>query len=672
MRYAALLLWGLIWAQSPSWGRAQIDSARSIIPRYVVSPVAQPQTRVPYFAILRVTGLEPNTTYRFVSRMDNVTTPPVTNNINLGAGNPIFYNPTTQTYTLTNSPTFATAGGYGTVLTDANGEATLIFGLQPTGNQRFRTDNNNKLYVKVFFQSDNTTGPIDSAYVIGDKTPIQPLALRTFANSADTTGSFFYDSSLASAKALVFLYDAYGPRSIGERPLAGAVVENAGLSWGASQLPAYISEVSGRDRRYGTVIPNSCTGVKAIHYVNPDAPGLYCEQAIYDLDGNWPSGISTVAPTNGAAPLGLVNSPYYPLLPDPGNGCLNVSSTDINPMTGSVYVNYTILPTSGFLYGLQLYLGSSSCSIGYGPQNLPLNIPSRDSTNPMMPYVYGLCRSSEWYTTIDSIRGSQWPGFLPSCEPCAWYQPVTGRFIWRCMRGEGGFAVQNFTYYGDESSSILSFYSTASVSLAPRRVPRKVVWVTTPPLSASPGDAFTVSIQLEDSLTPATWGAFPSGQPNFSSCTFGSAIMRILDASGNVVGTATGTWNIGSTGMPSANISGTWPSTPGQYVVFVEEVPFPFCSCTGPSNLRWQASDFLPITISNTGILIRPQAHEWVISLPQAGDWIALYDMKGHLIWESVAPDLVLNIPRQDLPKGIYTVVLRTGQRILTQKVVQE
>ncbi len=664
-RLTAILGGALLWAQtSPSWGRAQIDSARSIIPRYVVSAVAQTNTRLPYFALLRITGLEPNTTYRYVSRMDSTKTPPSSNNINFGAGNPIFYNPSSQTFSLTTNPSLSTAGGYGTITTDADGEAWLIFGLQPTGNIRFRTDGGNQVYVKVFFRSD--AAPVDSAYVIGDKTPIQPLALRTITNNADTTGSFLYDSALTVPNTLVFLYDSYGPHSLGERPLTGAVVEGTGISWGNNQLPAYISEVAGRNGRYGTLIPNSCTGVKAIHYVDPQAPGLSCERAIYDQDGVWPSGISTVAPTNGPAALGLLNSPYYPLLPDPGNTCISVSSSDINPFTGSIHIGYTVQPTEGFLYGFWLYTGMmNSCLPSVGPNNIPFNIPQADSTNPMMPYIYGLCDRNQWGTTIDSIDGSMWP-LAPLCDPCAWYIPVNGVFFWRCMRGEGGFLVRNFTYYGDEAAPPPTFFSTANVTLEARRVPKKVTWITPPPPAANPGEAFMVMVQLEDSLTPARWGG--GGMPDFSGCSFPPATLRILDANGSVVNTHSGTWTTGL-GMPTAQFNGTFPNAPGQYRLVVEGVGFPSCGCSGYSGSGWNASDTLLVTISSTSALnVYTQPAAWVVEVPTQDGRLLLLNAQGQVVWE--ASSLTTNsIPRQGLPEGIYTIVWQGKERVRTHKV---
>ncbi|MCS7153798.1 MAG: T9SS type A sorting domain-containing protein [Bacteroidia bacterium] len=666
MRYSAGLLLTILWAQTSSWGNAQIDSARSIIPRYIVSPVTQNNTRLPYFAVLKLTNLRPNTTYRFVSRMDNSTTPPPSLNVNLGAGNPIFYNPATQTYSRVSSPSLSTAGSYGTITTDGNGEADLIFGLEPTSNPRFRTDGGNQVYIKVFLLSDS--GPVDSAYVIGANTPIQPLSLRTFSNAADTTGSFLYDSSLAPPKSLVFLYDSYGPQQLGARPLSSAVVENAGISWPNTQLPAYTSEVSGKNGRYGTVIPNSSTGIKAIHYIDPNAPTLLCEQAIYDSDGIWPSGISTAAPTNGPSALGILNSPVYPLPSDPGNSCISVSSTDINPSTGKVYVNYTITPTSGFLYGAQLLLDGIRCTAGFGPLNLPINIPQADSTLPLQPYIYGLCQRSQWGTTIDSLQVS-W--FHTGCEPCIWYQPVQGTFIWRCFRNEGGIAVRNFTYYGSETDLTTgAFYSTASVTLHPRRVPKKVKWTTPPAPAAQAGTSFNVVVELEDNLTGATWGA-SFGAPSFTGCNFSPGTLRILDANDNSVVTLPFSWMNTTGGMPFAQISGTWPTTPGQYRVVVEAVPFPSCSCPASGVSGWAASDALPVTLSpTTALIVLPEADAWRVSLPEAQGSIHLYDNQGRLIWETPVEGASLSIPRAALPNGIYTLVWRSGDSLQTQKLI--
>lgn len=119
--------------------------------------------------------------------MDSSTNPPSNLNVNSGAGNPLYYNANSHTYTRSTNASLATPGGYDSLTTDGNGEAWFVFGLDPTRNLRFKTDDGNKVYIKVFFRTNDT--PIsDSAYVIGDKTPIQPLALKTFSNTADTTG----------------------------------------------------------------------------------------------------------------------------------------------------------------------------------------------------------------------------------------------------------------------------------------------------------------------------------------------------------------------------------------------------------------------------------------------------------------------------------------------------
>ncbi|MCX7980293.1 MAG: hypothetical protein N3A68_04510 [Bacteroidia bacterium] len=691
MRYSVGfgLLMALVWGQSPSWGRAQVDSARSVIPRYMVSPVAQTNTRLPYFAILRVTGLEPNRWYRYVSRMDNATAAPPSLNINLGAGNPIYYNVTAGTYSRTTAPSLYTAGGYDSVLTDGNGEAELRFGLEPTGNQRFRTDGGNQVYIKVFLLS--VAPSIDSAYVIGDKTPIQPLALRTpnqCTAGTDTCGSFIYDTSSAVPGTLVFLYDQYGPRQLGERPLAGAVVESIGITWPNSVLAAYTTHVSTSTRRYGTLIPNTCTGVKAIYYGTPG--GCETAQAIFDQDGNWPSGISTVSPTNGPAAVGLLNSLYYPLLPDPGNSCLNVSSSAINPSTGSIYIGgYTVQPTQGFLYGFTTRLpgGAVGCAEGVGPHNVPANIPWADSSAPPPfmggDYIYGLCYpSAQWGQPIspDSIPGTEWPEYgwsMSNCQPCSYYSPVEGTFYWRCFSGEAGFLVQNFTYYGDETNpNPGSFYSTATVTLPIRRVPKKVTWQTPPPPAVNPGDPFTVEGVLVDSLTPASWGG--AWGPNFSNCGSGWSTVNlyVLDQNNTLVSTFTSMPSIPSPGMmPIIQFVGTWPSTPGQYKVVIGDVPFPSCPCTmGMGSLTWRHSDTLQVTISSSTSLpmqVLAQPSAWEVHLPAREGQLLLYDSRGQLLWHAtVQGTSTLSVPRQGLPAGIYTLVWRSFTGITTQKVL--
>lgn len=657
-----LLLWG---QTSPSWGRAQIDSATSIIPAYIVSPVAQTNTRLPYFAVVHVTGLEPNTWYRYVPRMDNATTPPSSNNINLGAGNPIFYNLQTNSYRLVTTPSFTLAGGYDTVLTDGNGEATLIFGIQPTANARFRTDVGNVVYVKVFFRSHDTSGPIDSAYVIGDKTPIRPLALRTTC-PLDTCGSFLYDSSLAAAGTLVFLYDEYGPHQVGERPLAGAVVEPVGITWGGSQLAAYTSQVSTQQKRYGTLIPNHTTrGVRAIHYVDPQRPSLECEQAIFDTNGVWPSGISTVNPSNGPAPFGLLNSPVYPLPPDPGNSCLSLSSGDIDPVTGDIDLGYTIQPTEGFLFDFSLSIGAGpTWCVGSGGVPVALNL--ADSTSPSGNYFYyELCNPSVWGNPIDTLYGWIWPSMSTPCEPCIWYVPVQGTFYWRCFRGEAGYLVQNFTYAGDETQGPpYTHYDSVNVMLSTRLVPNQVSWTVFPPSSVEAGDPLFVSAVLTDLVT-ASWG-FPSG-PDFTGCTFPQPTLHILTANGAPVATIPGNWGPIGVGLPTMTFGGTWPSTPGQYKVVIDAVPFPSCGC-GSVPGGWAASDTILVTINvSTGLMVRTEATHWTLSAAEGQ--ASLYDAQGRLLWQSpVSGEAV--IPRYALPSGIYTLVWRGKDRTTTRKLL--
>lgn len=666
----------LLWAQpsSPSWGRAQIDSARSIIPDYIVSPVAQTNTRLPYFAVLHLTGLEPNTTYRYVPRMDNATTAPPSLNINLGAGNPILYDASTNSWSISTSPSLQNAGGYSTITTDNNGEATLLFGIQPTGNQRFRTDGGNKVYVKVFLLSDS--GPVDSAYVIGDKTPIQPLSIRATSCTVDTCGSFVYDSALVAPNSLVFLYRTYGAHQPGERPLAGAIVENTGIAWGGSQLSSYVNQVAGKDRRYGTVLPNTLpTGVQAIHYFVPNSGGLQCNNAIFDTDGTWPgSGISTVNPTNGGAAVGLLNSPVYPLLPKPSfNTCLNVLPNHINPSTGNISVNYPLLPTQGFSYGFSIRLSPGFPCVNMPPfDDLPWSLTLADSTNPTY-HVYPLCFPQEFFTNLDSVYASTsggWSSAGMSCGPCMYYQSVHATFYWRCFNGEGGFRVQNFSYFGDESTLDPNnpFYSMASTTLDPLRVPKKIEWITstlpTGPVQA--GNPFAITAELIDSLTPATWA---SGTPDLSGCS-GSITLNLLDANNNLVATFPGS-NLQPFPMQTT-FAGNWPTTAGTYKLVISPVQLN-CNCPGasPGTLNWAGSDTITVTVDiSSGLAVHTEVEAWAVVLPQAEGQLLLYNAQGQVVWQAPA-EAYVRIPRHTLADGLYTLVWHNKRSVSARKLMQ-
>jgi len=593
--------------------------------------------------------------------MDNSTAPPSTNNVNLGAGNPIFYNAQSNTFWRSTAPSLTTTGGYDTIQTDANGVATVIFGIEPTGNARFRTDGGNRVYVKVFLRSHDPALPVDSAYAIGDKTPIQPLALRT--TSEDTCGSFLYDSSLAAPGTLVFLYDGYGPHEVGERPLSGAVVEPVGISWPASMLAAYTAQVSTQQKRYGTLIPNLLpTGVRAIHYYTPSSyyVSLSCQSGIFDQDGNWPSGLSTVNSTNGAAALGLLNSPYRPLPPEPSNSC--IMSPSIDPTTGKVNPGYFQSPSSGFLYEMV------AC-VSFPPTYMPGFTTLTDSTNPWSPVMYGLCQPSLWGTLSDSLPAT-WqvlppggPG-SPCQEPCWMYQSVAGAFFWRCFSGEAGYLVQNFNYY-----DVMPAYSVQTVTLNPLRVPKKVQWQSVPTTPQSPGSLFTLSVELIDSIN-ATW--YPSSSaPNFSSCT-PSVTLYMYDAQNSLVGTWTGSPAAGGWGPFAVfEFTGFWPSTPGTYKLVVEDVSFPLGCCSRVSG-GWSHSDTLLVMVSSTSSLamhVRAEESAWQVTLPIAEGQLLLYDAQGRRLWQAAASSSV-TIPWQGLAPGVYTLLWQSARGVAVRKLL--
>ncbi|MCX7606250.1 MAG: hypothetical protein N2170_03145, partial [Bacteroidia bacterium] len=416
-------------------------------------------------------------------------------------------------------------------------------------------------------------------------------------------------------------------------------------------------------------------GVRAIHYVDPDRPELYCSEALFDLDGVWPSGVSTVTPSNGPAALGLLNSPRYPLLPDPGNSCLTVTSASINTSTGSIYVGYTIQSTEGFLYGVTTRLpGGPECESGLLPFNLPPNLVQADSVAPNMPYVYALCSPDDWGSQLDSLDGFLWPpsstAFSPApCEPCNWYNPVEGTFYWRCFRGEGGYVVNNFTYQG-EVNPIPDFFQSVTVNLSPRRVPDKVRLISVPSNLVSPGTSFILSAELVDSLTPATWGQF--GSPNFSSCSFTTATLHILTAGGASVSSHTASVQAGSGGAPTMQFTGTWPLTPGQYKVVVEGLPFPTCGCGAAPTSGWRASDTLLVEVGMSTTLsmeVRSEGNLWAVSLPQAEGQLLLYDSQGRLVWRGGAA-LRVGIPRDLLSPGLYTLVWQSSKEVISRKLL--
>jgi len=709
MRYLNLLVWmsALLWAQAPSWGRAYVDSAASVVPQYIVSPVVNTDTRVPYVAYLVIQGLEPNTPYRYVVRMDDNTTPATNLDINLGAGNPIYYDAGSGTFTRPMSPSLSSAGGYGLVTTNASGQAEMVFILEATRNRRF--DVSKLVYPKVFLLHDAAT-PTDSAVVYADKTPVKPLAFRSGCPNQDTCGSFFYDSitpSLVSSK-FVFLYDEYllGPNPSFKRPIAGAIIEPTGIPYPASYLITYRNEVAAKPGRWGTIIPNTLpNGIRSIIYhPRGHLSGNLADRGIYDRDGQWPSGYNTANPNNGPTPVGLLMSLTQPLRP-----VLGIRQPDAYERGSFIWrnlgTNPLCTPCDGFVYVINDLLLNSSppplipysedCAYTIGSGNLPS--PPADSTLP--PLFWGLVGGPGWGGAFgDSLRipallaggflgNFLWPITTPppqsncSAEPasCQDLFSPSGDWKWKlhpvAFSNEAGNLVLNYSYFNQMGDPIVPFYQ-ATVS-GPFSAPGTPVGL----IETSGADLTSLNVNATPTLSiravlPYEVQVYPAFPFEFGSLNTGYLEWELVRASDNTTlssGNTLSPFATNSCGLPpnspnecayetSVSVSGL---APGNYQIRGQIIP-PGCP-GGGGPVTPIPTNPLNFTVAvGTGLASSTPAKPIIRTKPMA--WqiegvsgpIALYDTQGRRVWSGTPEQNTILIPRQNLSPGLYVLVAET------------
>ncbi len=285
-----------------------------VTPRYICSGSS---TRLPYVYRASVTGLLPNTKYRYYSQACRYTD---FGSSNSGAGNPILINGSSFRYTTSTS--LSTPGGYDSLTTDSQGNYTGWFGFVHTGNARFTAGN--YVYPSITLDSAGS-GSTYLRYALNDS-----ILVLQFADSANAiSGTGLYGISLATAKNIVSLYDNVNNTG---RPLAMAIVESEGIDASAmpSLVPYYVDSVDARNGRWGTVIPNMLsTGVRRINVHRLTDATIANFNT--DADGIWPSGISTVNPSGGSAtPIRLSQQDIQ----------LSVMLTGINPDGFRLEQNY--------------------------------------------------------------------------------------------------------------------------------------------------------------------------------------------------------------------------------------------------------------------------------------------------------------------------------------------
>ena len=241
-------------------------------------------SRLPFAFRLSFTGLLPNATYRYINQAVIATDGPTAN----GAGNPIFVG-SNGIFTRSTSPSFSTAGNYGEFSTNANGEASSWFILEPTTNARFTPGNEVFMRIRL---NNGSGGTAASHYFT--TSGISMLGFGSDPNTLSGTG--LSAVSNFDPKNFVFLY---GANDRINRPIAGTSIETTGIDFASiTTYPAfYRSTVNGVNGAFGTIIPNvNPSGIRTIEERSLATGAVVSVKT--SLDGQWGQ-VQTANPSGG-------------------------------------------------------------------------------------------------------------------------------------------------------------------------------------------------------------------------------------------------------------------------------------------------------------------------------------------------------------------------------------
>lgn len=253
--------------------------------------------RIPTVFVATVTGLAPNTSYRYYTQAAITSDFGTTNS---GAGSLIMndYNLPTPSFYNASLGSLNTAGSYGKFTTDAGGSFTGAFGFFSSTNARF--DVGNQVFPAITIGEDIAASVVRYRFALN-----QSITMLNFAASGANTGSFIKGTSLATPNNVVALWRSEDGNSLaGARPLSMTLVENTAAT---SSMDALYDETDGS---WNTIIPNDLVnGVRLIQQFNVNGSLAGCRT---DADGTW-GGTVTVNPSNGSATALQINSADAPL-----------------------------------------------------------------------------------------------------------------------------------------------------------------------------------------------------------------------------------------------------------------------------------------------------------------------------------------------------------------------
>ena len=149
----------------------------------------------------------------------------------------------------TTSTNLGNPGEYGEFTTDANGEYTGWFMIEPSGNARFTPGN--QLFMRIMLNDGN-----EGTSVVNRVTSAEAATVINFGNqNLPEMGTGIRGISEAAAGNLVYLYDNMAGTG---RPVYGSSIETTGVDFAAAgtYVGFYTGQVQGVNGSWGGIVPN--------------------------------------------------------------------------------------------------------------------------------------------------------------------------------------------------------------------------------------------------------------------------------------------------------------------------------------------------------------------------------------------------------------------------------
>lgn len=256
------------------------------------------ERKVPFAARMRITGLTPNATYRYITRFTDSEI-----SGNNGFGNCIFTNKTGGNFRTATAVSFANPANYAEFTADGTGAVEEWF--LGTASIDIRFFPGSTVYLRVIL--NNGAGGTSVGSRLTASLPITTINFGNANNATSGTGLRTTAIPSFNPKDIVMLFDNEAGTG---RPVAGTYVESDGQLQDANPAdpyaPFYANDVDGQANRFGTIIPNVLpNGIRNISsYSLIDGSLLIASKRADALWPTIPSGtVSTINPTSGLTAL---------------------------------------------------------------------------------------------------------------------------------------------------------------------------------------------------------------------------------------------------------------------------------------------------------------------------------------------------------------------------------